>query len=563
MNRTFPVLSQSRITPPRSLPCSLDPRSLASEVILLVHKLTEGPRGGEQVDARDGLGAEGSNWRAWADEVAKVTCAWLDRASPVLLAIQKLRKAEEKMQWALATEARQRGRPQEGSEGDDGRVGVEGKARERAALVVPGSSLKATAPLHRSNEGSGNVGGKGVEAPPDLRGALDSSSVDDLDRVVATLCLLGGHFEGLHVGSKVACTLPPEVDALGTDTERNVTGMRGRSLQSRPGGSQPGGRGSPGVRSLEEATVISMGLSPEQVPQPIEDYSGRSTGQVVNTESRGAGGSETEPPGGNATTDGADSSQQPHAGLVGAGSPDSVDDDVRSARAGASAGSALPSFVREGDSLDVAGQGRQEQQEQEDRQERQVPQDETHGMPAGAATPTLENFFDSRNGSNAVEGLLSGVRNAMPGGESDPRAALAAAFRSTGPAPIPAEGSPDGTPEVASWDGRRVRDELVTVAISPGGLGGAPRTATLSMDDVTLLPSGVPPSLARALGPHTNRFLPHLRVLLQADTKFRGTFLICILKCCRTSQFVRRRVSRHIWLLAREATLRFSIGSSG
>ncbi|CAM9151445.1 unnamed protein product, partial [Scytosiphon promiscuus] len=150
--------------------------SLSSELLSLLHDLVakESIPGAERA-------VEGGEGRAipctsWQDEIATVLCGWLCRASSVVGSLHNEKWREEADLWAEAEKAR----------------------KQRAAAAKEDNEVQGRPPV-------------------------ELLSVEDLERVVAALCVLGGQVEDIFPGGRVLCRLPREEyahDALSGLEER-------------------------------------------------------------------------------------------------------------------------------------------------------------------------------------------------------------------------------------------------------------------------------------------------------------------------------------------------------
>lgn len=462
------------------------PNSLSSELLSLVRGLVAKPGVGDM-----GEGAEHTpgRWEAWAEEVAGVVRAWLLRARPLMAAVQGRKALEEKMQWVRATVSR------EGRLSPRGYVTAQGGSAQGAAIGEMGSLDGSGARDISGSMCDGPFGvnldnGKNIHSAP----SLDKSSVDDFDRVVAALCLLGNHFEGLHLGATVMCKMPSGRSHSGTLADSRS----GFAFQGRRAG---GVDGTPGV-----ATVIGLALAPA-LPRDAK-HSLTSTSRkrprvrrndLAHTLQRAVELARAEvarviPPG----------------SMTGGVHPLDVNDNLAHATDMSVGLHQAPEAAR-ADSTEHEQRSRQDQLESRD-------------IAAHLATARLRNYFRRRGGWDGPGRLSPDVLIVDPTGGSSSTTRLTEATVGTTPTAVatPAASDSISSPPWHGVDGEC--DEWVTVAsVYEGqGGGGGPHATTVSIDKVTVVPAGIPLALARSLAPHAEEFVPQLKALLEIETEFNG-----------------------------------------
>lgn len=425
-----------------SLVCTHPAHSLSSELVSLLHELAAGA---------DTKGAESAGMRpsdylpAWQEEVATVVCRCLQRAGPIVESLQRQKMLEETRLWAEAARAR-------------GQLGVNREGATSAAVIEERDEAEPTPP-----------------------------SADDVDRLVAALCLLGGQFEGLHPGARVLCRLPP-----------------GESSSDVPGGWED--------RATVEATVLRLPFSGTKSPggnsKPVGDLPADETTSADGGSGDGAGSSGVESAEG-----------QRH-----------MASRLCSARLlPRPAGCTRPLDVYEGLTDEGFSRGAEgstavaRQAHEQRRLERQQRLMQEHR----ALSLRMQGARFGRVSRPHGQGRIN-VRGEQPLPIVGQSVLLSRSAR--GEEGVATTDNPAGSGSVsASASPRRQQpvsacEELVTVGFSRDdrGVAPSPRAFTVPVDSVTLVHKGVPGALVRTLTSYAQEFLPGLKAMLEAETSFRG-----------------------------------------
>ncbi|CAM9999543.1 unnamed protein product, partial [Discosporangium mesarthrocarpum] len=219
------------------------------------------------------MGATHSVAGLWAEEMVSAACKFLSRAPELVADLGSQKRMEEKLMWVEASRARRLVSglaltvPSDVGEMVEMGLGLEpglknsssfaaGRVDEVAGGVGEGPGLREWESLRneyadgeKDQEGGSLLsGGKGAQLQE------KHAHLEDMDCVLAALCLMGGQFRGLCPGSTVlyhpeAHRSPPAQEASA------IRGGRGRTHNS---SSPPGLEGS--SVPAEEATVLSLGL---------------------------------------------------------------------------------------------------------------------------------------------------------------------------------------------------------------------------------------------------------------------------------------------------------------
>lgn len=441
-------------------------RSLASELVSLLHDLvTETETGGAESagESKEGLA---SSFTAWQEEVTTVACLWLRRAGPVVDSLQRQKVLEEQKLWVEAERARKQ--VAGGQQGTDVNVAE----LQAGGKDTGGGSVED--PLGQTLEGASPLGGS----------SLGAMSVDNLGCVVAVLCLLGGQFEGLYPGARVLCRISPEEhfsDVL-SGWEDNPT---------------------------VEATVLRLVTSG---PKPARDDAER--------HGKGANSSLCAPADDMQTSGGtrAENAGAPQQAAVQAarpvfssrvilrppgctrpiGSYEGLRDD-------AAAAVARVDFRVDQDRLCQLQQQQLAQQHQDIalrvENARLGSVNRRHGHGDGLA--------DTR-----LEARAPGVRESDDVLPSDGGGGGGVSTLST----------PPQQPQQQQQQPVSACKESVVVGVSREDRRSTPHAVTVPIDSVTLLHKGVPQVLMKTLAPHVKEILPGLKAMLGADTAFHGAY---------------------------------------
>lgn len=504
--------TESVLTVPVPLPFIRSSCSLSSELLSLMRGLVSEPA--DLHAGRDAQYRMPGRWEAWAREMAEVVCAWLLRSRPLVTTVQGRKALEEKLQWARAKKGRQDNEMGNPQSCDDMRGGLQTKGISAMGPMVAFGVGGAGAVDNRACDGvSGNASRENERDTSISAQALEKSSpTEDFDRVVAVLCLLGGNFEGLHLGATVICKMPHAIPCssfVSTAARRRQEGRIDAAAVE------------------EQATVIGLALAPAPSLYPLntrvsavaarrkrlemrwECISGRfqqllqrdraDPGAVVLDivvpleDIPGAGG-------GGETLD---------AGDTPAGDTDSTASEPEQMTAGAAA-------VH----TDEAGEARGLYQAHRGLWDGL--QILTHPMPhlrrrgrwhgPGRLSPDV-----------LVDTTVTGEGSTPPAQRSLEANIATAAVPTTATLPAIATNSCVSSP-IASPQVDRC-GELVTVATVGGGRGGSQcgaRASTLPVDRVRVVSARVPPALVRSLMAHAQEFVPQLSALLESDAEFNG-----------------------------------------
>lgn len=498
---------------PFSAPPILPLRSLSSELVSLLHDLVEvdtEPPGAGSTGGRKNKAEPELLLSAWREEVATVVRGWLLRAGPVVKSLQRQKVLGEQNLWEEAARARKQSLADD-PEGEPA-TAVRPCRQAKKGTGVNVADGRGVGDGGQREVGFGGDGGlgpvvKGVSSP---RGAspLGAISADDLNRVVAVLCLLGGRFEGLHPGARVLCRLPPEESV-----------------------SDPldGWEDTPAV----EATVLRLGLSGAKLPR-IDDVERRAKGMsssgepVVDSVSASGRSSRDE------SSQARQQQQQPpppltlpgacpvfSASLVprrpGCGSRQEVYAGLSDeAYAGSLAAAVVAREVIRDDRARLLQRYQQQQQQLELERERD-------------SQSVLARLEHARLGSVSRE---HGRSNGFSLLRREPRAPV---MREPPGLFLP---SGDGGGASASTSRQKHHrhqhhphhqqrqrpkgQELVSLGVSRKDHGSAPHAVTVPADSVALLRKKVPQALIKTLTSHVEEMLPGLKAMLEAETVFRG-----------------------------------------
>lgn len=441
--------------------------------------------------AKPGAGTPAEGLSIWGADVASVVHAWLHRAGPLVASLQRQKALGEKKRWADAEAARQGHLAAEQENGDTaalrGRAQAKSLGRERGVLEDKGDGA------HESGAGSKHRS----SAPPIPRESplFRTWRADDLDRVVAILCLLGGQFESVHPGAKVLCRVPAPSDVASGRESRNIGGARGRWEHG----------------AAQVATVLRTRLLPT-VPRDVE----RATGSVgvpppAAPPPRGTDGRE----GRGVDEAGAQRAQplrpvfasrviSPASGCV---RPLDVYDGLASdVRVAVSRAVATAREVETGDT--------NEGNHQQHQQQRQWP--ESRDFSGRMPTATLGSVFRGQNRSWAGLQRTWVPTDGNEGRGSRSTTVPARATLSANSVGVAADAIPSG-------QAGGVCPEWVTLGAVWDGQGRAPHVATVPLGSVTPMVTGVPRALAGALVANVEGFVPQLKALLEVDVAFHGT----------------------------------------
>ncbi|CAM9133388.1 unnamed protein product, partial [Laminaria digitata] len=420
--------------------------SLSSELASLLHALVErtSTTGATNAGAREDHPSIRSP--AWEEEIARVTRAWLCRASPLVESLQR--------QMVL----------REDQLGQEAEMACKHSIADRNCGAAGATEEKEQVPV----------------------------SMDDLDRLVAALCVLGGQFGGLYPGAKVLCRVPSRDNASDPSSRR---GSQAFGSQGRRDGLENA--------AVEEATVLRLRLSRAQ-PQ------GADVPEINNEYGVGP----TEVSTGQGRVDGAvrRSVQEPRpvfsSRLIALPSPGSVrpldvyDGLVEEAYSGV----VPPAAV----ARETAGDNQrrlQQQQQQQQRRRQQRQNQQQQDMPVRIPTAGTESMF--RGQGREWAGLRR--RSSSPDiGEAVGVPSMASAHVRP---PAPSAASQQTSTGCGEW---------VTVGIAREDPRAAPHVVTVPVETVTLVRMGTPSALTKALVPYVEELLPGLRALLEGDTEFRG-----------------------------------------
>ena len=458
--------------------------SLSAELASLLHALVERTRtGATNVGASEDHQSNRSP--AWQEVLARVTRAWLGCAGPLVDLLQRemVPREEKRHQSEMACKHR----------AADQDCDVTGATEEKELVR---SNLMGESKAPEEEEGwsrsSGNIERSLYKSSRTPRGGavLGAVSMDNLDRLVAALCLLGGQFGGLHPGAKVLCRIPSKNTVSGAD--------------NRPGTQAFGSQGRNGVKNtVAEATVLRLRLSCTR-PQ------GASLSETDNESGIGP----TEAPMRRGRVDGAvrRSVQEPRpvfsSRLRAMPSPGSVRPlDVYDGLAQEAYSGVVPPAAVARETVDDSQSWLQQQQQQRQMRQQQRHNQQQHDMSVRTPTAGPGSMF----GGQGRE--LAGMRR-----------------RSSSPDVGEAVGVPPIAPAyvrspVSSAAGQQVttgRGEWVTVGMAPEDGRSSPRVVTVPIENVTPVRMRTPAALAKALMPHVQDFLPGLRALLEGDTKYGG-----------------------------------------
>ena len=427
---------------------------------------------------------------------------WLLRAGPVVKSLQRQKALEEQSLWGEA--ARARGQLAGDLKGTAAIVArSKGRAKEGTGVgvVAHGRGVGGGDPREIGVVGDeySEQAGKG-ESPPRGASLSGATCADDLDRVVAVLCLLGGQFEGLYPGARVLCRLPPE-----------------EGVSSDP---LSGWKDSPAV----EVTVLRLGLSGTE-PRRIDveprgediSSSGKSVVDDVSASGRGTVGSpqvrrqqQQQPVAVRAACPVFSASLVPRR--PGCGSPqdfyEGLSDEVY---AGGLAAAVVAREVIRAERL------QQQQGQMELERERQ------------SVSARLEH---ARLGSVSREhGRSSGISSLR----GPPAPVFIPDTREPAELFLPtvdggdSGGSASTSRRQQQQQQRRRRQrpasrrqELVSVGVSRKDRGSAPHVVTVPVDSVELLRTEVPQALLETLTSHVEDILPGLKAMLEAETAFKG-----------------------------------------
>lgn len=483
----------------------LDEYSLSSELVSLVRGIITKP--GAQDAAGIDKVTEGC-WAAWAREVAGVVRAWLRRAGPLVDSLQGCKVLAERKRWMQATEARQ-GRP------DTQDVTVQCGKMEEGSKNCEIYSPQGIGACGGKADGNGGV----KDTPGSRKETPDKLSVDDLDRVVAALCVLGGHFESVHPGAKVICKMPPARDGSTDAHSGRENRAPGAPVQAHSSaivhGSRWGGVGG----TAEEAIVVGMELAaapPGDVTRSATASPGRDLPRMRRSTSA------------RTLQEAVQIARAEVSGLVrrSIGTPggiqpvdvhDELAHDVPMASAFEGAAGALGPAA-------ATGRETAEREMQQHLTDFLHTQQQSQDIAARMATARLGSYFRRPGGWDGPGRLSPDVLvNTMVGCDPQNPTAGTTADGSVTPATTVIPVADDGIPRAAARAHEEC-DEWVTVASARGGPGGGPRAARVSISTVAPIPAGVPAVLARALMPYAEDFVPQLKALLEIDTEERGAF---------------------------------------
>ena len=464
--------------------------SLSSELASLLHTLVEGTSAGAR---RAGTSEDVPSIRspAWEEELARVIREGLRRGGPLVESLQRqIVPREEQFSQESEVDCKHAIVDRDCGAAD----ATEEKHQARSDYL--GDSK---APEDDDGKQGWTRGCDGIErnacnasTTPSGDGVLEMVSLEDIDRLVAALCVLGGQFGGVYPSAKVLCRMPSRKKALDADTRR-----RGQAFESQ------GREDGPENAAVKEATVLRLRLSCTQ-PQ-VADVS------EVDNEYGVVGPTEVSMRQGG--IDGAvrRSVQEPQpvvsSRLIALPSPGSVrPPDVYDGLAEAYSG-VVPSTAVEREFIGV-NQGRllrqQWQRQQQWRQQRQNQQQDTPvRVPTAGPGSTIRGqgreWVGMRWRSSSPDiGEAVGVPSMTSAHVRLPASAAASQQTSTG---------------CGEW---------VTVGIVGEGSRSAPHVATVPIESVTPVRVRTPPALTKALMPHVEEFLPGFRALLEGDTKIRG-----------------------------------------
>lgn len=462
---------------------------------------------------RDAQQCMPGRWEVWAREISKVVCAWLLRARPLVATVQGRKALEEKLQWMRAKQS------QDDQMGNLGRCGdMPGGLQTQLASATGATTAFGVGGARAvDNRGGDDVSGNesrenAGDTSSSAQSPEESSTTDDFDRVVAVLCLLGGNFDGLHLGATVVCKMPP--------------GLSCSSFMSTAARRQQEGRADAAIVE-EQATVIGLALAPASSLHPwntrVSAIAARHKRPEMRRDSMsrrfpelyqrgrahlGAGVAGAVDPLENTPSTGG-GGETSDAGDTPAGDTDSTGSEPEQMSAGATA-------VHRDEAGGERGLG-------------QVLRD----FWAGVEVVTRPMSHLRRRGGWHGPGRLSPdvLADTTENGEGSTPSAERSAEADIAVATTPATATLPSiftNSRVSSFFASPQVDgcgELVTVGTVSGGRGGGEcgvRASTLPVDRVRVVPPWVPPALVRSLMPHAQEFVPQLNALLEADAEYHG-----------------------------------------
>lgn len=411
-------------------------------------------------------------------------CGWLCRAGSVVMSLQNEKRVEENGLWSQAEQAR----------------------KQRAASAREKDGVRGTLRAHHPGErrdwdeddwGRSIPGSTRTLAgeTPSLRvSAAGALSVEDLDRVVAALCALGGQFEDIYPGARVLCRLP-----AGEDGFERLSGWE--------------------ERPTVEATVLRPAFSGTNPPEEETSDSGNPRASDIPASAQVDSIAEAQHP-----------NQHQHVEAMPATRPvfssrllprppgctrpldiyQGLTDGVFLSTTAASAGAEA---VVARHSVHEVGRLQELEQELQRRQQR-LTQNARFGS------------VSSRPGRSG--GPIDLSRELSPPAVRARADSLSSGGRRGDVAPM--DGCSTGGDAAASTRLERQQPKppfigctpLVTVGVAREGRGNAPRAVTVRTDEATPVRTGVPRALTKMLASHAKVLLPGLTAMLEAETAFRG-----------------------------------------